>query len=328
MRGLTGYQLLTAATAVATLVLIAIGSLVRTTGSGLGCPDWPLCHGAWLPPLERTAIIEYSHRTAAAVVSVLLLATLVETLRSHRADRVLVRVVLLTVPLLFFQAWLGKVTVERELPPVVVTLHLATSLLLLAVASAAAALAYVGTGREPVAGEERARVLRTMAVGALVMYAVLLTGAYVVKAGATTACISWPGCSVAPVPFLDGGSAQHIHWLHRIAAVGGALAVAGVALSVRRFDGASARRVGGASARRGAAGSGPWLRGAAVWLVVLYGVQVLVGAANVWTDFSGAARVAHLAVGAGMWALLVVMAVAGRYRPAPVASVEPERLRA
>src|SRR2546423_957902 len=70
---MTGYQKLTVITVVMTLVLIADGSTVRTTGSGLGCPDWPLCHGRPYPPLERTAIIEYSHRTTAAIVGVLVL---------------------------------------------------------------------------------------------------------------------------------------------------------------------------------------------------------------------------------------------------------------
>lgn len=303
---LTGFQLLTAATAIATLVLIAIGSLVRTSGSGLGCPDWPTCHGAWLPPFERTAIIEYSHRTAAAVVSLLLLATLFETLRSHRADRGLVRVVLLAVPLLVFQAWLGKLTVERELPPEVVTLHLATSMLLLAVTCATAALARLGSGREAIVDRERAGVLRVVLVCAVVTYLVLISGAYVVKADATTACISWPGCSAAPIPFVDGGLVQDIHWLHRIAVVVGGLAVGAVAVTVQS-----------------AASAGPRLQEASKWLLGLYLGQVLIGAGNIWTNFSGAARIGHLAMGAAIWALLVVMAVAGRYRPEHASTSAP-----
>ncbi|MCK9496322.1 MAG: COX15/CtaA family protein, partial [Dehalococcoidia bacterium] len=58
-RGGDAYRWLAALTVAATIVLIGVGSIVRTSGSGLGCPDWPLCHGQVLPPLERTAIIEW-----------------------------------------------------------------------------------------------------------------------------------------------------------------------------------------------------------------------------------------------------------------------------
>lgn len=298
------FQLLAATTVVATLILIAIGAIVRTTGSGLGCPDWPLCHGQWHPPLEKTAIIEYTHRTAAAVVGVLILATVFVGLRHYRGDRALRWLAIASLPLLAFQAWLGKETVERELPPEVVTLHLATAMILLAVLALIAGLAYLGNGRSAIGGRERGRALQVALAGALVTYLVVLSGAYVVGANATTACTTWPGCAEAAIPFADGGREQSIHWLHRFIVVGGLAAVVAVAAALLRLGDA-----------------GPMLRRAAWTLVGLYGIQILVGASNQWTDFSEAARVAHLAVGSAIWALMVLIAVVARYRPAASAEV-------
>src|ERR687891_1871780 len=62
----TRFAKLAVAAAVATFVLIAVGGLVRAPDSGLGCPDWALCFGDWLPPAELHAWIEHSHRLIAA----------------------------------------------------------------------------------------------------------------------------------------------------------------------------------------------------------------------------------------------------------------------
>src|SRR5690349_17346265 len=67
-------------TAAVMFALIVVGSIVRTTGSGLACPDWPLCHGRLIPPLQFNILIEWFHRLLALVVGLLLLATAAWTL--------------------------------------------------------------------------------------------------------------------------------------------------------------------------------------------------------------------------------------------------------
>ena len=55
--------------------LIVVGSIVRTTGSGLACPDWPLCEGRVIPRFEFHVLIEWFHRLLALLVSLLIFAT-------------------------------------------------------------------------------------------------------------------------------------------------------------------------------------------------------------------------------------------------------------
>src|SRR5919205_812753 len=52
------------------VVVVITGAGVRLTRSGLGCPDWPKCHGGTLPPANVNSIIEYTNRVLSGLVSV------------------------------------------------------------------------------------------------------------------------------------------------------------------------------------------------------------------------------------------------------------------
>jgi heme A synthase len=136
-------QRLAVFTAFATLVLIGVGVLVRATGSGLGCPDWPLCHGGAVPPGHKIAIIEYSHRIVAMLVGFLVIGVAACAWKYYRHVPFIVWMATLTVPLVGFQGLLGAITVVRELPPEVVATHLLTAMLVLSCEVAVAIAMYL-----------------------------------------------------------------------------------------------------------------------------------------------------------------------------------------
>src|SRR3989442_4027047 len=125
------FRALSVATALVTYALVVLGGVVRVSGSGLGCPDWPLCHGRLLPPLDLHSIIEYSHRTTASLASTLIVLTAFVAWLAWRKRRGMVIPAMVALGLLVVQVVVGAITVRLELPPMIVLAHLATAMALL-----------------------------------------------------------------------------------------------------------------------------------------------------------------------------------------------------
>jgi heme A synthase len=108
-------------------VTIILGGNVITTGNGLACPDWPTCfgNGNLLPAVTGGAAIEWSHRVAALLLSVSVLALALLAVAYARGRRVLMRLSLVALALVVSEALLGGLVIETTLLADVVLLHLA-----------------------------------------------------------------------------------------------------------------------------------------------------------------------------------------------------------
>ena len=287
------FQRLALAAAVTTFLLVVVGAIVRSTGSGMGCPDWPTCHGSFIPPLSDTAAwIEWTHRTIAVIVGLLVLALVIVAWRRERATRSLVVASFAALVLTAFQAYLGKVTVDTSNAGQWVTAHLATAMILLGLLTFIVIRAYF-PAKLPDRGASQRLSLAVMFAAASV-YALLLFGAQVTATGAALVFPDWPLFNGQLVPVLSSDPAvaalQSAQFVHRFVAALVAVIVWVVAWAVWR-----AVKAGRASqsvlALVGTAGA-------------LYAAQLIVGALQIWTTLAPWAVALHVGLGAAIWALL------------------------
>jgi len=276
------YTVLAWTAAAATYLLIVLGAVVRITGSGMGCGDhWPLCNGHLFPPLSDIGtVIEWSHRLVAALVSVLVVGLAVYAWRATDPGRKpgvpgvsgSPRAPLVALGLLLLQIALGAITVKLALPPWTVVLHLGTAMLLLATLLLAAS-------PHPLSPSPSGRGGTTAALLSLAFVTVLF-GALTANLGAAAACTGFPLCNGQIWP-SEGGLAV-IQWIHRLLAY--TLSGYVVWWAVRS-------------------------RGRGAWgMVALVAVQVAAGAATVLLGLPPALQAAHVAVGAAVWAGVVLAA--------------------
>ena len=123
---------------VALIALVGVGGATRVMEAGLACPDWPLCYGALLPgrQMNLQVFLEWFHRLDAFFVALGLLA-LAATSFLWRRDlpRAVPALAAASLVMVVVQAALGALTVTLLLPFAVVTAHLITALLLVALVS-------------------------------------------------------------------------------------------------------------------------------------------------------------------------------------------------
>jgi cytochrome c oxidase assembly protein subunit 15 len=123
---------------VALVALVAIGGATRVMEAGLACPDWPLCYGRLLPgqQMNLQVFLEWFHRLDAFVVGVaLLVLTGASVIWRRRLPGWLPWTAASALVMVAVQGGLGALTVTQLLAAPLVTAHLTTALLLVALTS-------------------------------------------------------------------------------------------------------------------------------------------------------------------------------------------------
>ena len=118
--------------AIATWLLMAVGSATRVMNAGLACPDWPLCYGQLIPAAQMNlqVFLEWFHRLDAAAIGLSAIALLgLSLFYRSRLPKWLPWASAGAVFLIVFQGVLGGLTVTQLLRFDIVTAHLGTALL-------------------------------------------------------------------------------------------------------------------------------------------------------------------------------------------------------
>lgn len=149
------------------LVILA-GGIVRGTGSGMGCPDWPTCFGQWVPPTEVSQLpsnyqeiyghrgyadttfnvaktwTEYVNRLLGVLTGIFIFLTFLASLRFLRKDSIITLLSFISFLLVGFQGWLGAKVVSNLLAPWIVTLHMLLAIVIVGLLVYVTARSYSG----------------------------------------------------------------------------------------------------------------------------------------------------------------------------------------
>lgn len=309
-----------------TFDLIMFGAFTRLTDSGLGCPDWPGCYGHADPIKAHADIsaaeiamptgpvtvvkawIEMIHRYFAMGIGVLIVAMMLISWRRWLQSKRTESKFSPSFPTFLFvfvclQGAFGAWTVTMKLQPIIVTIHLLLGMALLAL------LAWYGSCQSTQPNiQASAPSLRTPTVLATALLAIQIgLGGWVSTNYAALACTDFPLCGgvfLPPMDFANGftiwrdlgmtangeylpfDALTAIHWTHRTFAFIVFAIVSWVAIVAMRT--ASLHRT-------------------ARWLLILMGLQLLVGIATIFLQLPLLLAVVHNGIAALLLLLLIIL---------------------
>ena len=284
------YKVVALLSLVVSFIQIALGGFVRASESGLGCPDWPLCHGKIIPPFEFHTLIEYSHRLNGSLLGILVAVLLILCIMRYRRDKQLMLANYAAFILVVSAGILGGITVITELAWWIRLIHLGIAQFL------AACLMYITykfafdnlsndySYLNPIRAWKWKKILCVSLV-----FLLIVSGSYMVGIGASSSCSSWPLCKGLSIP--DGISYQ-VHMGHRYISVV-TLAFVGY-ISIELMIHAKGNKL---------------IKRVTHSALGLLGIQIILGAVTVWSGFSSHMKVTHLSVATLVWLSVILMSL-------------------
>ncbi|GAB3539211.1 COX15/CtaA family protein [Spirosoma fluminis] len=187
-------------------LLILAGGIVRGTGSGMGCPDWPKCFGRWIPPTEASQLppnyqeiygaklkgevlfnatktwIEYVNRLLGVLSGFFVFATLLASIPYLRKDKLVFWGSFAAFFLIGVNGWLGSRVVATELAQHLISLHLLLAIFVVFALSFVVARSYKGLMQTYVADNERSVLSNLLVIAIVVSFAQIAFGTQVREA--------------------------------------------------------------------------------------------------------------------------------------------------
>ncbi len=140
-------------TFILTLLVIIAGGVVRTTQSGMGCPDWPKCFGLWIPPTNASELpanfesylkvqdidhtfnvyhtwIEYINRLLGALLGVFAVVQLIIIFKRKNENRRAFKLAIAFFTIVVLTGLFGAIVVKLNLAHLSISIHLLFALLL------------------------------------------------------------------------------------------------------------------------------------------------------------------------------------------------------
>lgn len=281
-------------TCLSTYLLIVVGSLVTTTGSGLAVPDWPLSFGQFFPEMKGGVLFEHGHRMVAGTVGIMMtvLAIWIWLVEKRRWLKMVALAAWFAVVV---QAILGGITVLNQLPVSVSVSHAGLAMMFFAL-TAFIALATDTSWeqvREKLSQTPPADVLTKFTVyAAVVVYVQIILGAIMRHMGAGMAIPDWPLSYGQIIPPRLDVATIGFNFAHRTWAWVTAATLVILFVKVRRHASRD--------------------HGLHTWAHMLAGlvfVQILLGAWTVWSIKDYVVTTLHVATGAAIWITSVAVMI-------------------